>query len=63
MIAMAVKQTAGRDTLGTFAPEFARLNALLGEDCEFSRCASFVYASDSAGTASVEEEAAAHPEA
>lgn len=26
MIAMAVKQTAGRDTLGTFAPEFARLN-------------------------------------
>lgn len=23
---MAVKQTAGRDTLGTFAPEFARLN-------------------------------------
>ena len=33
MIAMAVKQTAGRDTLGTFAPEFARLNAdiLFGE--------------------------------
>lgn len=33
MIAMAVKQTAGRDTLGTFAPEFARLNddILFGE--------------------------------
>ena len=30
---MAVKQTAGRDTLGTFAPEFARLNddVLFGE--------------------------------
>ncbi|MBM6922247.1 carboxymuconolactone decarboxylase family protein [Hydrogenoanaerobacterium saccharovorans] len=30
---MAVKQTAGRDTLGTFAPEFARLNddILFGE--------------------------------
>ena len=33
MIAMAVKQTAGRDTLGTFAPELARLNddILFGE--------------------------------
>lgn len=33
MIAMSVKQTAGRDTLGTFAPEFARLNddILFGE--------------------------------
>ena len=33
MIAMAVKQTAGRDTLGTFAPEFAQLNddILFGE--------------------------------
>ena len=33
MIAMAVKQTAGRDPLGTFAPEFARLNddILFGE--------------------------------
>ena len=33
MIALAVKQTAGRDTLGTFAPEFARLNddILFGE--------------------------------
>lgn len=33
MIAMAVKQTAGRDTLGTFAPKFARLNddILFGE--------------------------------
>lgn len=33
MIAMVVKQTAGRDTLGTFAPEFARLNddILFGE--------------------------------
>lgn len=33
MIAMAVKQTAGRDTLGTFVPEFARLNddILFGE--------------------------------
>ena len=33
MIAMAVKQTAGRDTLGTSAPEFARLNddILFGE--------------------------------
>ena len=33
MITMAVKQTAGRDTLGEFAPEFARLNddILFGE--------------------------------
>lgn len=30
---MAVKQTAGRDSLGQFAPEFARLNddVLFGE--------------------------------
>ncbi len=30
---MAIKQTAGRDALGDFAPEFARLNddVLFGE--------------------------------
>lgn len=39
--------------------EFARLNALLGEDCEFSRCASYVYATDGAGAGAVEKEAAA----
>ena len=39
--------------------EFARLNALLDTDCEFSRCGSYVYAADGAGAAAVESEAAA----
>ena len=39
--------------------EFARLSALLGEDCEFSRCSSTVYATDGGGAAAVEREAAA----
>ena len=35
---MAIKQTAGRDALGDFAPKFAQLNddVLFGEElCEF----------------------------